>query len=152
MILAPNFLSNPEELSPRKLIAPLFRKGRTINTTGVSGFLLLSLLARFKRFRRTTYRFRGQQTFIDDWLSRIEVTAADDYGLALSIARCIEIVKGYGDTYERGLTRYRATMDSIDKVSAGDRAQVVQQLHSAALADENGQAFDYTLARLEAAG
>ncbi len=128
----------------RRIALPFFRKGRNIATTGVSGFLMLRLIARMKRFRRGSYRFRKQQRFIGDWLGRIAASVAEDYDHALSVAQCIEIVRGYGETYERGLSRYLAT------VAATSDADVVRQLHRAALADEKGVVFAEVLASLEA--
>jgi hypothetical protein len=64
----------------------------------------------------------------------------------MALARCIEIVKGYGDTYERGRTRYLAT---VGAASVTKNADAVRQLHRAALADENGIVFRDTLAAME---
>jgi indolepyruvate ferredoxin oxidoreductase beta subunit len=132
----------------KKIMSPFFRKGRKIKTTSISGFLLLHMLAKFRRFRRASYRFKNQQEFIHDWLDRVINAAVDDYDYALSIARCIEMVKGYGDTYQRGLTRYRAAVDAAAALPAADRATAVQRLHIAALADEKGQVFGAALSEL----
>ncbi|MBT8444616.1 MAG: hypothetical protein KJO13_07705, partial [Gammaproteobacteria bacterium] len=51
---------------------------------------------------------------------------------------CIEMVKGYGDTYERGRASYLAT---VDATSGAKNAAAVTNLHEAALADEKGEAF-----------
>ncbi len=135
----------------QKLLAPFFRKGRTVATTSIGGFLLLYLLAKLQRFRRGTFRFGRQQAFIREWLDRIAAAAHEDYDYALSIAHCIEIVKGYGDTYARGLSRYRSMIDAVGREATSDRAQVVRRLHRAALADEQGRAFSDALLELEAA-
>lgn len=135
----------------RKFAARFLSKGRNITTTNLSGFLTLHLLAKFRRFRRGTYRFGIQQRLIDDWLDRVTQAAQSDYDYALSIAHCIEIVKGYGETYERGLTRYRATLDSAGRLPDQRRGEAVRQLHRAALADEQGQVFADALASLDTA-
>lgn len=135
--------------SLQKILSPLFRKGRNVNTTSVSGFLLLYLLAKFRRFRRLTYRYKRQQEFIHDWLDRVINAAVDDYEYALSIAHCIEMVRGYGDTYQRGLTRYRAALDAAAALPAAKRAAAVRRLHQAALADEQGRVFGEAIASLE---
>jgi len=124
----------------RKALAPLFRKGRNLTTTGIGGFLLLSLLARMKVLRRRTLRFRKQQSFIAQWLRQLDSVAREDYERALAIAHCMEIVRGYGSTYERGLARYLAIIESAK--SAAD----VKRLHKAAMADEDGEAFTAALA------
>ena len=133
----------------QKAMAPFLKNGRNITTTNISGFLMLHMLAKFKRWRRGTYRFRVQQSLIDDWLRRVNEAATEDYDYALSIAQCIGIVKGYGDTYQRGLTRYRVTVDTVSQMATGNRAELVRRLHNAALADEEGRLFSETLAGLE---
>jgi indolepyruvate ferredoxin oxidoreductase beta subunit len=133
----------------RNMLSPFFRKGRNVTTTNISGFLLLHVLAKFGRFRRGTYRFKRQQEFIHDWLDRVINAAADDYDYALAIAHCIEMVKGYGDTYQRGLTRYLAAVDAAAALPAADRASALRRLHKAALADEKGQVFGDALSTLE---
>ena len=133
----------------RKLLSPFFGKGRNIKTTNVSGFLLLHMLAKFKRWRRGTYRFKVQEALIADWLQRINEAIAEHYDYALAIAHCIEMVKGYGDTYQRGLTRYRAAVDAAGALPAADRAAALRRLHTAALADEKGQVFGDLLSTLK---
>lgn len=133
----------------RKIFAPFFRKGRNISTTSISGFLFLHMMAKMKRFRRVTYRYKQQHAFVNDWLDRVTAAVCDDYDYAMSIARCIEMVRGYGDTYERGLTRYHAT---VGAGAATKNAEAVRQLHRAALADEKGKVFRETLAVLEGNG
>jgi indolepyruvate ferredoxin oxidoreductase beta subunit len=132
--------------SLRKVLSPFFGKGRNVKTTSITGFLLLYLLAKFTRFRRGTYRFSKQQKLIGDWLDRISAAAGEDYEYAVSIARCIEIVKGYGDTYERGLTRYRAIIETVDRSGSTNRADIVCKLQRAALTDEKGLRFKEALA------
>ena len=98
----------------RKLLSPLFNKGRNITTTNLGGYLLMHWLAKMKRFRRGSYRYGEQQKLIGDWLDRVRAVAASDYDAAVAIARSIEAVRGYSDTYERGLARYRTALKDIE--------------------------------------
>ena len=91
----------------KKAISAVFAKGRNITTSSISGFLMLRAIAKMKRWRRGTYRFKVQQERIAEWLELLTRAMADDYDQALLIARSMEMVKGYGDTYERGLARYK---------------------------------------------
>ena len=129
----------------RKLLEPCLRSGRTIRTSGICGFLLLHLIAKLRRFRRGTYRYGKQQAFIANWFDQVIGAADADYDYALALARCVEIVRGYGSTYERGMARFTATL------SRANSAESVRKLHQAALADEKGTAFDAALASLDAA-
>ena len=95
--------------SPRlgKSIARLFSRGRNIKTSTITGFLMLRTIAGMKRWRRGTYRFAVQQELISDWMKRVRAALESNYDSALHIAQSIESVRGYGDTYERGLGRYK---------------------------------------------
>ncbi len=90
----------------RNIISPLFAKGRNIRTSTITGFLMLRTVAKMKRWRRGTYRFPMQQKLIAKWLQRVFDALESDYDGAMAIARSMESVRGYGDTYERGLKRY----------------------------------------------
>jgi indolepyruvate ferredoxin oxidoreductase beta subunit len=131
----------------QRILSPLFRKGRNISTTSISGFTLFYALSKLRVMRRITYRYKQQQLFINDWLDRVTAAACDDYEYGLAVARCIEIVKGYGETYERGKNRYLAIVDSDKGAKNGNS---VNQLHRAALADEKGKLFAEALASLGA--
>lgn len=133
----------------RKMLGPFFRSGRNITTTNVSGFLVLHLLAKARRWRRGTYRFKAQETLISDWADRLCEAAMEDYDYALAIAHCIEMVKGYGDTYQRGLTRYRTAVEAAAGLPAADRAAAMRRLHKAAMVDEEGKVFGDALSTLE---
>ena len=93
-----------------RVVKTLFSKGRNITTSSISGFLMLHSVAGLKRWRRGTYRFTVQQALIADWLRRVREALSRDYDSALAVANSIETVKGYGDTYQRGLTRYREAL------------------------------------------
>jgi indolepyruvate ferredoxin oxidoreductase beta subunit len=84
----------------------VFAKGRNVTTSSITGFLMLRTIAKLRRWRRGTYRFKVQQERIANWLELLTTALTDDYDRALLIARSMEMVKGYGDTYERGLARY----------------------------------------------
>ena len=142
----PRFLGRKimESAKLRRLLSPLFRRGRNITTTGIGGFLTLYGISRLKGSRRRSYRFNRQQRFIADWHSRVIELARDDYDLACAVARCMELVRGYGETYERGLARFNAIMAGASSAAAVDR------LRKAAQADEQGVVFRRELQALEA--
>ena len=134
----------------RKLLSPLFHTGRTIATNKLAGFLFLSLVSRLRRWRRGTYRYALQKAMIDNWLERLRELAREDYEAALATASCIEIVRGYGDTWERGFRRYTEIMEQIRRVGSPHRAATARTLLVAAQADEEGKAFEETLGKLGA--
>jgi indolepyruvate ferredoxin oxidoreductase, beta subunit len=128
-----------------RLLAPLFRRGRRMNTSQLTGFTALYLLAALRRWRRGTLRYQVEQVRIGDWLARIRMSAAD-YQLAVEIAECQRLIKGYSDTHERGLARFAAIMQFVDQEKDGpELAAKVRRLRSAALADEDGHELDAAL-------
>jgi indolepyruvate ferredoxin oxidoreductase, beta subunit len=119
-------------------------KGRTVRTTSLSGFVPLYLLSRLKPWRRRSLRFGVEQASIASWLDNVAACAAADYDLAVEVARARGIVKGYGDTHERGRAKFDTLIALVKsrKVTAPGFAA----LHKAALADENGDALAKALA------
>jgi indolepyruvate ferredoxin oxidoreductase beta subunit len=108
----------------------------------VSGFLLLHTLAGLKRWRRGTYRYTEENARIEDWLARIERFAVAHYALAVELARAQRLVKGYGETHERGWKSFTALLSRLEALAGrSDGAAVLARLHEAALADEEGNAL-----------
>jgi indolepyruvate ferredoxin oxidoreductase beta subunit len=123
--------------------------GKQIRTGTVSGFLLLHMLGGLKRWRRRTLRYREENERIEQWLGRIESLAATNYGLAVELAKAQRLVKGYGETHERGWRNFSALVDKIDELAPrDDGAEVFARLQAAALADEEGKALARELAEI----
>jgi indolepyruvate ferredoxin oxidoreductase, beta subunit len=119
-----------------------FTGGRQIRSTTVSGFLLLRALAGLRRWRRATWRFRQENARIEAWLAAIERHAATRYALAVEFARSQRLVKGYGETHERGWRNFSALTQQLELLAArADGAVLLSRLQEAALADEEGTAL-----------
>jgi indolepyruvate ferredoxin oxidoreductase beta subunit len=126
------------------------RHGKKIRTTSLRGFLLLYSLASLRRFRRGTLRYQMEQKHIERWLALIVDAARTDRPLAMELARCQRLVKGYGDTLERGLTNYERIVAVIPQLPQNDRAKIVAELCSAALSDEEGTELNRRIEALAA--
>jgi indolepyruvate ferredoxin oxidoreductase beta subunit len=125
--------------------------GKRIRTNTVSGFLLLHSLGGLKRWRRGTRRYVMENARIEDWLARIAGLAAAHYRLAVEVARAQRLIKGYGETHERGWRNYSALLERLaDLAVRPDGAALLARLHEAALADEEGEALRRELAALAA--
>ena len=123
--------------------------GKQIRTGTVTGFLLLHMLGGMKRWRRGTLRYHEENERIEQWLGRIEKLATTHYALAVELARAQRLVKGYGDTHERGWRNFSALVDKIDTLAPReDGATVFARLHAAALADEEGKTLARELAEI----
>ncbi len=130
-----------------------FQKGRRMQTAKVSGFLVLYLLSGLRWMRRSTLKYREEQHRIEDWLVRIRKAMAEgDVTLALEIVECQRLVKGYSDTFMRGLSNFQMIMGVLEGLPAGrtDRGGIVARLREAALADEMGIRLKAELAQLAA--
>ena len=126
-----------------------FTKARIVETTSVSGFLLLYLAASLRRIRRKSLRFAVEQARIEAWLAEIRRLAPVDPALALAVAECQQLVKGYGDTHARGLASYEAVMAALARlVGKPDAARSLTKLREAALADDSGGKLKAAIAEL----
>lgn len=120
----------------RRISAPFFGKGRHVTTTGLGWFLLLSVLAGARRFRRGTLRYRHEQVRIAAWVDLMVETAATDGDAAREIAECPRLIKGYSDTFVRGLGHYERIMAWFRAHRGdGDAAAVIARMREAALAE-----------------
>lgn len=126
-------------------------QGKKVRTSTISGFLLLNTLGGLRRWRRGTQRYQQENARIEQWLARVSSLAAGHYALAVELARAQRLVKGYGDTHERGWRNFTALVDRLDALAArSDGAEVLARLQKAALADEEGQALERELASVAA--
>jgi indolepyruvate ferredoxin oxidoreductase beta subunit len=132
---------------PRRALARITARGRHVETTSITGFLLLRGIASLRRFRRGTLRFQEEQARIESWLARIAVLAGQDEALALQVARCQRLVKGYGDTHARGWANFQRLMTEVDAMAGQPGAAArLAALCDAALADDTGAALTKALA------
>jgi indolepyruvate ferredoxin oxidoreductase beta subunit len=124
------------------------RRGRRVRTATVSGFLLLYLLAGLRPLRRHTLRYRTEQARIVRWLALVAGVAPRDYGLAVEIAECPRLIKGYGDTHARGLRSYERILEALQsRIGRPELARQVREWRAAALADEHGELLNAALQR-----
>jgi indolepyruvate ferredoxin oxidoreductase beta subunit len=119
-----------------------FTSGRRIRTRTLRGFLLLYLLGGLKRWRRGTLRFHEENARIEAWLARIQSVAAGNYLVAVELAKAQRLVKGYGETHERGWRNFSTLLEQVDLLAArSDGGTVLARLTEAALSDEEGVAL-----------
>jgi indolepyruvate ferredoxin oxidoreductase beta subunit len=129
--------------------------GMEVQSTSISGFLRLLMLAKLRALRPFGYRYHEEQKQIDRWLALILQAAPRSINFAIEIAECARLIKGYGDTHARGLANY-ALIEArvIRPVLAGDiplqrGADAVASARAAALVDPEGESLAKCLAAIE---
>ena len=86
---------------------------------------------------------------MEQWLATVLDCAAADYDLAVEVAECQRLVKGYGETHERGKAGFDRIMSALDTLRSRPGAAVgIRELRDAALADEQGEALDAKLKKV----
>ena len=126
------------------------RKGRVVKTSALRGFLLLYLVAAFKPLRPRSLRYGVEQQHLEEWLATVQRLAATHYELALEVAAARNLVKGYGDTHERGRTRFGTLMELLPALSQHpDGPAQLAALRKAANADDTGAALTAAIAKMK---
>lgn len=124
-------------------LRPMFRKGRHVKTSSLRWFLALSMLAGMRRWRRGTLRYKVEQERIERWLELVQATAATDVAAAAELVECQRLIKGYSDTFERGLANFNRIMQVWETIEGRpDAADTLRRLREAALTDEDAKALD----------
>jgi indolepyruvate ferredoxin oxidoreductase beta subunit len=130
--------------------------GMAIRSTSITGHLRLRMLRSLKRWRRKTYRFQEEQKTIETWLARIAAAAEISAELALEVAECARLIKGYGDTHRRGSANYFAIETRVIRPALAGRIaparaiDAVASARTAALVDAEGESLQRCLADIEA--
>jgi len=128
-----------------------YNVGLHIKTSGIFGFLLVRTLARLKPWRPRSLRYADEQALIERWLHCLRTAATRDSGLALEIAACATLLKGYGETHRRGQANFLAILDAlVDNPPTADvreQAAAIGRARVAALADPEAKALSQALGK-----
>ena len=125
--------------------------GRQVRTSTILGFALLRSVAAMRIWRRRTLRYADEHARIRSWLEQIASLAERHYDLAVELADCQRLVRGYGSTYERGITNFESISRAAQRLlGRSDAARELTRLRDAALADETGDALRVAITALGA--
>ncbi len=125
-----------------------------VRSTTVWGFARLRFLASLRWWRPRSFRYIEEQATIEGWLAQIRASAPIGVDLAREIAELARLVKGYGDTYKRGLDNYRRIAAEViapalvGKMAPRVAADAIANARVAALADPDGESLSKTLASI----
>jgi indolepyruvate ferredoxin oxidoreductase beta subunit len=143
----------------RRLVAWAERRGKLdaynigmhVKTSGVFGYLMVRALAKLKPWRPRSMRYADEQALIERWLAALREAEARDTGLALEIAACAGLLKGYGETHRRGKANFLAILDAlVDNPPTSDargQAAAIRRAREAALADPEAKALSQQLGK-----
>jgi indolepyruvate ferredoxin oxidoreductase beta subunit len=128
-----------------------YNVGMHVKTSGVLGYLMVRSLAWLKPWRPHSYRYREEQQLIGRWLARVREAAARSAPLALEVAECARLIKGYGDTHRRGKANFLAILDALVENPAttdpAEQVRAIRKAREAALADPEGKALGGALGK-----
>jgi len=125
-----------------------------VTTTRLSGFLRLKALAGLRRWRPRTLRFVEEEAWVKRWLGLVERTLAADPAAAREVVATATLVRGYADTYKRGLANWSTIMDGVvepmlaGKLPRAQFADAVLQARLAATKDPEGETLAETIAAI----
>jgi indolepyruvate ferredoxin oxidoreductase beta subunit len=133
-----------------RVLHRVINRGRRVRTDTLLWFVLMSLLAGMRRWRRGSLRHRREHQRIDAWLDLVLAKAPGDYEVAVEILKCQRLLKGYSDTHARAGEKYGKVLSVLERLEGdADAAEWIRRLREAALEDEAGEALDELLATLE---
>jgi indolepyruvate ferredoxin oxidoreductase beta subunit len=127
-----------------------------VTTTRLSGFLRLKVLAGLKRWRPRTLRFAQEEAWVARWLDLIARTLPVDAAAAREVVATAGLVRGYADTYKRGLASWTTIMERVvepmlrGELARAHFADAVLQARLAATKDPEGGALAETVAAIAA--
>ena len=125
-----------------------------VTTTRLGGFLRLKCLAGLKRWRPRTLKSKTEQAWLARWLSLVEQTARRDPHAARELIISAKLVRGYGDTYARGLANWDRIASALvepnllQPATGPVWADHILQARLAAEKDPEGSALQATLAAI----
>ena len=128
-----------------------YNVGMHVKTSGVFGYLLVRSLAWLRPWRPHSYRYQEEQQLIERWLLRVREAAQRSPAVALEVAQCATLLKGYGETHRRGKANFLAIVDALVEnpatASPAEQAAAIRKAREAALADPEGKALGASLGK-----
>jgi len=118
-----------------------------IGSHSIVGMLALRAMAHLKILRPFGSRHAAEQQAIAQWLQATAQACAQSPALALEVARCGRLIKGYGSTNERGKHNLQHILTHVlaPRQTPADQALALARVREAALQDEGGKALDQAL-------
>jgi indolepyruvate ferredoxin oxidoreductase beta subunit len=128
--------------------------GMEIETTSLFGYLRFWTLAKLRRFRPRGHRYALEQEAITQWLDLIVTAAQLSADVAVEIAECARLIKGYGDTWQRGSANYATIEAQVirplleGRMPLAQGADAIASARTAALVDPEGEGLARCVAEI----
>ena len=146
-LLPPRLAERVRAFARRRGRVAIFDNGVHVESTALTGYLKLRLMAGMSRWRRLSSRFAAEQALIERWLAA--VCNAPTRELGLETALLGRLIKGYSDTHRRGKENFLRILETLvegGEYSPETRLTYLRAAREAALADPEGQSLDGSLA------
>lgn len=153
--IMPPWLARPMlRMTDRSAAVAKAHVGMRVRTTTILGYLRVWMLAKLKPWRPRTWRYRVEQFEIESWLSLVRRACENgDTALAREIVELARLIKGYGETHQRGSANYARIVELLVQPALTQPSSLalapaaVRAARDAALADPEGKSLDAAIAR-----
>jgi indolepyruvate ferredoxin oxidoreductase beta subunit len=154
-VLPPRLARRVLALAERRGWLTKFHLGMEIQSTSISGYLRFWALAKLRPWRRKTYRYVEEQAAMEAWLDLILEAAHLSPAVAIEVAECARLIKGYGDTHKRGSDNFRTIEERVIRptlagaIPLQQAADAIASARTAALVDPEGESLARCLTEIE---
>lgn len=122
----------------RKRYDKYLDKDRRMHSTGFFNFIMLYIMGGLRGWRLKTLRHHEEMENINSWLKRMKQTVTVNYNLAVELANSYRLKKGYGDTYERGHSKFAMINKyALENINTPNVDENVSHIISYALQNHN---------------
>lgn len=125
-------------------------RGLKVRTDTVSGFITLVLLRMLRPIRRRMSRYQKEQELITLWQQDVELAISLSEELAIELVKCGRLVKGYGETSDRGHANLNSILQDFKnqigkKLAIDELVSRIRSARQAAESDPTGNQLGKTL-------
>ncbi len=132
----------------KALLRRFTAEGRVVRTTSLRGFFLLYFVASLKPWRRGSLRFVRETEYLEEWVDTVWAAAKHDLKLATGLAQARSLLRGYGETYERGVKKFDMICEFVKNNRFSVAADGVKTLIAAAQAEDGTGTLESAIAAL----
>jgi len=102
-------------------------------------------LARMRFLRLKSWRYAEEFALTSRWFDAVKSAAHIDYRFGVEVAECADLVKGYSQTYRRGVRNFNVIFTRVIEPALAEAraaAEIVHGARIAAVSDPEGDVLD----------